>query len=205
MFDLAVEAADFADRLMKLLNGTVATNAVLQVTRFEDDDVAFITTPKGIKGSVIPLSLSKDVAERSRAGLWLRIEFRVAPDSEGEHLRVNRSLVGLCVNPKTGQCAMRVEYDRDYDTAPAAHLNVAGESTMLGYAFATAGSKPKPLEKVHFPNGGKRFRPSVEDFIEFLAQEGSCQEPPPRLGTGIGSQPRRVDGPPNTCCDAQTP
>lgn len=47
---------------------------------------------------------------------------------------------------------------------------------MLGYAFAAAGVRPKPLEAVHFPNGGKRFRPSVEDFIEFLAQEGLVRD-----------------------------
>lgn len=171
VFALDKEAAKFADRLTRLLNGTVTMGGVLEVT-MADDNLALITTPGGIKRSVLPLSLDAEAAVRAQAPLWLRIEFRVAPDDERKHLRVNRSLVGLCVNPQTGHCAMRVEYDRNYETAPAAHLNIAGESTMLGYAFAAAGTAPKPLEKVHFPNGGKRFRPSVEDFIEFLAQEG---------------------------------
>lgn len=174
-FDLDQEASDFAGRLVTLLNGTVTTGAVLEVAAL-DDDLALISTPGPITRSVLPLDLSPDETQRREAPLWLRIEFRVAPDTERQHLRVNRSLIGLCVNPRTGQCAMRVEYDRDYDSAPAAHLNVAGESTMLGYAYAMARTRPKPLEKVHFPNGGKRFRPSVEDFIEFLAQEGLVRD-----------------------------
>jgi hypothetical protein len=29
----------------------------------------------------------------------------------------------------------------------------------------------RPLEKLHFPVGGKRFRPCIEDVIEFLINE----------------------------------
>lgn len=121
MFALDEEAAEFADRLTRLLNGTITTGSVLEVT-MRDENLALITTPGGIKRSVLPLSLDADPTVRAQALLWLRIEFRVAPDDERQHLRVNRSVVGLCVNPQTGHCAMRVEYDRDYETAPAAHV-----------------------------------------------------------------------------------
>jgi hypothetical protein len=41
----------------------------------------------------------------------------------------------------------------------------------LAYAQAVNGQQPRPLEKFHVPVGGRRFRPSLEDFIEFLHAE----------------------------------
>jgi hypothetical protein len=33
------------------------------------------------------------------------------------------------------------------------------------------GQQPRPLDKFHIPVGGRRYRPSLEDFIEFLHAE----------------------------------
>ena len=171
MLDVGAEAARFAEDLADLLNGTVTTGTQLFVTATDDQNARITASERVRAPSVIPLSTDPDPEARAAAKLWLRIEFKLGADDEGEHARVERSVMGLCVDPKTAMCAMRIEYDRAYSQALAAHLNVAGESTLLGYAFAAAGATPKPLEKVHFPNGGRRFRPTVEDFIDFLIAE----------------------------------
>ena len=47
-------------------------------------------------------------------------------------------------------------------------------SGLLGRPLVT------DLSKLHFPSGGRRFRPTIEDFIEFLAQETLI--PTPKAG-----------------------
>lgn len=47
-----------------------------------------------------------------------------------------------------------------------------GESSALGYALATqALTKPPKTQVLHLPTGGKRFRPSLEDVLEFAIHD----------------------------------
>ncbi len=177
---LSVEAEDFAQRLTTLLNGTVTTAAEVTVFLDEGGDFAIVAPGAAARLSDIenvPLSIARSQRERSSAKLWLRLFFRVVLDREGEHLAVETSMFGLCINPATGFCPLRVEYDRSKTARQQAHIHVHGESGGLGYAFALAGRKPKDLASLHFPVGGRRFRPSLEDIIEFLVQEKFVPHP----------------------------
>ena len=68
------------------------------------------------------------------------------------------------------------EFDDKMHTAPIAHWQFHAErgafSHLLGYALA-AGKKVKPhsLSSLHFPVGGARMRPGVDDLLEFLVKE----------------------------------
>lgn len=73
---------------------------------------------------------------------------------------------------------VRLEYDSTMTTAPIAHWQFHAERGAFSHllARASAGSRyvtehPHSLSKLHFPVGGERFRPSIEDFIEFLVRE----------------------------------
>lgn len=169
------KAQDFADQLTHLLNGTVTTAASVTVYLYEDVDEAVVApgaAPRLSDAQFVPLSISKREDERNQARLWLNLRFRVALDDELEHLTVQTSVFGLCIKPSTGFQPLRIEYDRNKTAKQAAHVQIHGESAGLAYAYAAAGREFKRLDKLHIPVGGRRFRPSLEDFIEFLYQEG---------------------------------
>lgn len=171
---LPSEAEDFADRLTTILNGTVTSGAEVTVLLHE---AGLATVAAGHAEKVtdrlglVPLSTARSAGERSQAALWLMAFFRVGLDAEGEHLAVQTSVFGLCINPVTGYCPLRVEFNRANTARPQAHVHIHGESAGLGYAYAAAGRPPKDLMKLHLPVGGRRFRPTIEDFVELLVDE----------------------------------
>lgn len=175
---LTDDAHSFAARLTRLLNGTVTRGVrVRAIVKDEGRRATVAPVPSDLRKSIdkriglAPLSLATDAAARAKAALWLRLQFQVGLDNEDEHLQVNESAFALVVNYKTGAGPIRVEYDRRKTSKQQSHVQIVGESESLGYALALAGQPLKPLSKLHLPTGGRRFRPALEDFIEFLAQE----------------------------------
>lgn len=170
------QAEAFAERLTKLLNGTMTAGADVTVVMMDGSAIIALgraeTAGTALRRSLVPCSTAAEQEEREKAALWLRASYSVEMDAEDEHMQVATSVFGLCVNPQTGLCPIRVEYDRRKTSRQPAHVQVHGDSGALGYAFAMAGGVPKALHKLHIPVGNRRFRPSLEDFIEFLAQEG---------------------------------
>jgi hypothetical protein len=66
------------------------------------------------------------------------------------------------------------DYERDKAGGyPEAHLQVPGQSGAL--AAMTSGPDKRSLDRLHFPVGGRRFRPILEDVIEFLIVEQLAQ------------------------------
>lgn len=165
------QAEDFAARLTRLVNVTVTAGCAFHATLV--DGVAFIRPPGKVlqTNPLLPLSTADDPTVRDAAALWLRVRFTATLDDEGEHLAVQTSVMGLCIDRDTMQGPLRIEYDRDKVGKQAAHLQLEGESSALGYAYAKAGQRNRSLRKLHIPLGDRRFRPSLEDFIEFLQQE----------------------------------
>ncbi|WP_370326343.1 hypothetical protein [Euzebya sp.] len=165
------QAEAFAARLTDLVNATVTRDCVFHVTLV--DGLAIVRPPGEVLKThpLLPLSTADDVEDRQQAPLWLRVRFSTTMDAEGQHLAVHSSVMGLCVDPRTNFCPIRIEYDRDEPGKQAAHLHITGDSAGLGFAYAAAGSKLRPLHKLHIPLGDRRFRPTLEDFIEFLHQE----------------------------------
>lgn len=177
--DLEAEAARFASVLSDVLNGSVCRDVELETViiapdRSRDRDriavghrLSLHATP-----SPIPLSIAESAAEREGAPTWLTLDYKLMLDEHLHHLSVHSSSVGLCIWPDTGRTVIRSEFDRDKDRYPSAHTHVAGTSLELGYAWgALARKPPRGLDDLHFPVGGLRFRPSLEDFIEFLIRE----------------------------------
>ena len=79
--------------------------------------------------------------------------------------------------------AGKASHDRDRGNEPddstpglhrrsAAHIQIHGSSEELAYIQGLQGNKTlRTLDKFHIPVGGRRFRPTLEDFIEFLWSE----------------------------------
>lgn len=100
----------------------------------------------------------------------MNLSYQVHMDHEAKYLTVFKSYCGIFSDEELETCLCHFDYEREKDKYTAAHLQVHGASPALD-ALNRRGDEKRPLEKLHFPVGGKRFRPSLEDIIEFLICE----------------------------------
>lgn len=108
----------------------------------------------------------------------MKAYYELTHDPEGEHLAVARSTVGVSAHPAGHPELFRFDYERDKGGGyPEAHIQVTGESPDLAAALARRDRRVS-LGKLHFPVGGRRYRPSLEDVIEFLVVEGFVEPRP---------------------------
>jgi len=153
-FDLLAAARDFANTLSDLLNATVCNGVRINA----------ILLPSG--GAVVGYRLTKtNLSTRKafrlqRSCIFLGLSYSLRPDDEHRYLAVDQSFMGLFLDKGDGY--------------PEAHLQVAAESpawrTVLE-ACDSAADRKRSLEHLHLPVGGRRFRPTLEDLIEFLITE----------------------------------
>ncbi len=172
---LQARSDEFASRLSSLIGGCVAGAPEFGIVKTSKahqlriGPMPFDAERSGF--AFIPLARSRDAGQER---LMLKIEFRVALDEELEFLAVQHSTYGLWVRPvprRKPRPVFRVEYDRDaYNKSPA-HVHVHAESLEFGWIYGTAGLPPPRLSEIHFPVGGRRFRPTVEEFLKFLDRE----------------------------------
>ena len=105
--------------------------------------------------------------------LMLKIEFFTSLDDTSEFLAVQHSTYGLWIRPerKRPRPVFRIEYNRDARNKPQVHMQLHAESQEFGWIDGSAGLAPRKLQDFHFPLGGRRFRPTVEDLLMFLDRE----------------------------------
>ena len=104
-------------------------------------------------------------------GISVRFFYRYDLDPVGGYVRIQSSSIGLCLTP-TGRCLVRVEYDRNKGRdRPEAHVQVDADGALWGKALTLSGQEVRHLHSLHIPAGGRRFRPTMEDFVEFLLAE----------------------------------
>jgi hypothetical protein len=169
-FNLARAAQEFADELTDLLNRTICDgprlrSVILSATRRAY--VGFGIDAKNLeprKG--IPITIGK------AARCYLGLSYQLQPDEPGIFLMVHTSMVGLFRDQQLDRCLFHYDYERNKpDGYPEAHLQVNAESDeWRGLLSVTPGAK-QAVEHLHLPVGGRRFRPSLEDIIEFLIVE----------------------------------
>lgn len=115
---------------------------------------------------LIPLGI------RKQARLYLWMLFKLEPDKQGKYLQVNSSVMLLSLDQEGHRELLHYDYERDKpDGYPEAHLQVCATSDAWKQLTQNLGRKGRPLEKLHLPVGGRRYRPTVEDLIEFLVTE----------------------------------
>ena len=76
------------------------------------------------------------------------------------------------------QPLFRMDYRADMQSAPIAHWQFHAERGALTHLLSTAQAyrprsveSPHLLSRLHFPVGGERFRPCIEDVIQFVIEE----------------------------------
>lgn len=118
-----------------MLNESVTTDCRARV-EVDEDGLGVLLAP-GFNTEVshvglVPLGTSKDPDERERAPLLLKVGFRLGLDPEREHMAVQNSVFGLCIDRKTGNSPIRLEYDRAKTARQPAHIQLQGHSIGLG-------------------------------------------------------------------------
>lgn len=113
----------------------------------------------------------------------LTVAFQCTLDGVGHYLAVDDAKIKVYADGDK-QPLFRYEYDRDaVPDMPAAHIQFhahrdafayvmsrAGEASARGKRRARLNEVPR-VEDLHFPVGGHRFRPCLEDVLEMLAIE----------------------------------
>jgi hypothetical protein len=161
---LLAEAEQFAAEVAEVLSGTVTPDDIAVAARVHEARV--VVGPVNEQG--LPSKLTLPVTET--ATVRLDISFSCSWDSEGKYLMVQRSAFKISIG-HVKEPLIRFEYVRSRDYAPA-HVQVHAESGALGLHLGAIGSTKLPkLQDLHLPVGGKRFRVSLEDVIEFLVED----------------------------------
>lgn len=123
--------------------------------------------------------------------LQLTVEYHCTFDRDHRYLAVDKSQIQVRA-VEVNEPLFRYEYERHPtgNDFPTAHIHVHAHRDAFIYVMTEAGdatrraklrvrSKKIPtLSQLHFPVGGSRFRPCLEDVIEMLVQ-----------GFGIDHQP----------------
>jgi hypothetical protein len=166
---LRSKATGFAEDIQTVLNQTVCAHAMIRaaVLPASGPERVFVVGHQVSRTNVLPPRLPLRIGAKAPK-LWLDVSFRVQMDQWDQYLTVRSSFVGVFPTETGKDALFHYDYERDKrDNYPDAHLQVAGQDEVL------AGLLPgRPMVKLHFPVGGKRFRPSLEDVIEFLIREG---------------------------------
>ncbi|HVW81009.1 MAG TPA: hypothetical protein VHB69_08745 [Mycobacteriales bacterium] len=184
--ELLRQASEFADKLNariarilpdpqpRFLAQILATRKPsLTVTPVRDDD-----PDRGAQ----PLTLTVKGRVQDRQ-LHLRALFWCCYDYSGQYLTIEKSDLGLGL-AKSSEPFFRVEYDRNMDRKnrlPAAHFQVHGHrddmTSLMLHADEhrprerwRAGRFPR-LSAFHFPVGGDRYRPCIEDILSIAVKE----------------------------------
>lgn len=116
--------------------------------------------------------------------LRLSVEYKCTLDGDDRYLAVEESAIHVFVEPGGREPLFRYEYMRAVSPKlPAAHIQFHGRHPELERAMQDCGGstprakrrkngkKPILLSALHFPVGGTRFRPALEDVLEMLIEE----------------------------------
>lgn len=168
--DLYSQARQFAALIQELLNRTVCNGAIITSTPTPGELRATIapglSKADPLVGSFLPLTI-----DRKKPKAWLALQYGCFLDENG-YLTVDSSFCGIYADENGLACLCHYDYERDKPTYPEAHLQVHGNSDALTKMIQASGRKPVGLDRLHLPVGGRRYRPCLEDILEFLIVEG---------------------------------
>ncbi len=142
----------------------------------------------------VPMILRESLSVRQgpRAGIVLTVNkkplfelkasYQCCMDRYDDYLAILESKFEIIPHLSAEQL-MRFEYVRDYRNAPVAHAHVHAPRAAFDYLMDNAGTATRrarqrgkrddlaPIQDLHFPLGGHRFRPCLEDILETLIDE----------------------------------
>lgn len=172
-----MQAAKFADELTDLLNKTVCHGVRLTAVISDPSRVVVgykITSRDLVVKQGMPLCLG-----RGAPTAYLNAFFRLDMDHEGRYLRVLVSVLGLYEDPELDRALIHYDYEREKgDGYPEAHLHVCARPESWDTICARSRGDNRSFDRLHLPVGGRRYRPTLEDLLEFVITEKIAQPRP---------------------------
>lgn len=170
--ELANKAADFARVLGETLAATLPQTPSVDVQAVEGKST-FIVQPSNPDGSVARVPLFVNGARLAELSIVLYLDL----DWTGTFLKnVRTDCAAYSVLDR--QPLFRMDYRADMQSAPVAHWQFHAERGAMTHLLSMAQAhRPKSVEsphmlsRLHFPIGGERFRPCIEDLIQFVIEE----------------------------------
>lgn len=170
MTSLAERAAQFARELEDTLNGVLPGYRRVVGLRAEGAQ-RFVIRPEdqaASKTERVPLYVQGELLAE------LSISEHLDLDRTSTHLKTVRSDFRVfSVLDRTP--LLRLEYRADMATDPISHWQVHAERGAFSHLLTRANEhrpgrvrKPHDLSSLHLPVGGERFRPCIEDLLQFL-------------------------------------
>jgi len=168
---LEKQARLFAANTSDLLNKTVASGVRVSSLRTAERH-GIIGAGISKKRSVsLPISISPS---SKRAVVFLYLLHSYELDPEGVYLTITQSTMSLYTSQEMedDQLIVGIDYARNpKNRFPGPHLHVAGQRDDLDAIYLGDERKTRKLRDLHLPVGGKRFRPTLEDLVEFMVTE----------------------------------
>lgn len=173
-------AEEFTAKLNNVITNTINTDVRFTPVIVQNGKWAFkqacIREPENTSGRTDGFPLIREEENPKTPALLLHARFIVEMDSEGVYMQVKTSTIGLWVDTTGGKKGprplVRVEYDRAKTlSGAAAHVHLHAYSPELAWIYGSSGRPALNLHSLHFPVGGRRFRPTLEDFLFFLYNE----------------------------------
>lgn len=97
--------------------------------------------------------------------------YKLCVDSFSHYLAVEHS--SFVLKAKLDRAPIiRWEYDRDARSKPSSHIQITAHRGALSHILSQLDhDTPHSIESLHLPMGGDRFRPCIEDVVEFLVRD----------------------------------
>ena len=128
---------------------------------------------RSVVDAVLPLRGPEDGDDVGLAEL--SANFKLCVDSYGTHVAVEHS--SFVLKAKVDRAPIiRWDYDRDARRKPRSHVQVTAHRGALSHILSRLDHRtPHSIESLHIPTGGERFRPCLEDVVEFLIRDCGFQ------------------------------
>lgn len=173
--DLGGQAREFAGHISNLLNRTVTNGIRIRAVLNPAGSTGWVgyEISKSLPQAVVPIPITTGRAEPRG---HLVVLHRLALDAEGTYITTTSSRIELHWTSDLELPIVRYDFNRDPVLAknglayPPAHVHVHGDRGPIDHLTEASGVERK-LSDFHWPVGGKRFRPSLEDLVEFLIVE----------------------------------
>lgn len=167
---LAARSREFAGEVAKLLSNTIGCTLPI-VSEKAPDGEKYVVRPDGPSGKRPRVPLFVDGEHLAD----LEIAMFQVLDRSGRYLKTSRTDFRI-FSTIDRTPLLRLEYDSEASMAPAAHWQFHAERGAFAHLLTLASRTrhvrgPGDLSKLHLPVGGERFRPGLEDLLEFLIRD----------------------------------
>ena len=154
--------------MSELLNGTVTHGVRLRsyMDRRGRAVIGYNANEANPVGDCVPLTISK-----SPARLFLSVLHTLELDDSETFLTTNKSTYTLQADDDTASILTYDFVRQPPNEFPEARIHIHGESDVLVRMLHAGGRDKSKSADLHLPVGGRRFRPCLEDIIEFCILE----------------------------------